>query len=687
MNFKEAEGMIGRWLQLLSEFHFTVVHRQGKYHQNADALSRIPPRRCPREDCPNCYPDVEDINWMTIYGLHESICPERQIHNECFSGHMDEIPLNAIQSVVAESASDSSTDQIVKQDGGWTLTKLKQEQDNDPDIQSFKRLLLQYPEGKPAAKLLSAESKDVKIFYSNWDQYFLEKGILYKSPEPANRTPRYVVPISFRKQVMYFLHRNPLAGHMGMKRTINAAVRRFYWPRMRADLQRYVKTCLRCEMSKPGPGKGKSGLKQEIAGYRNERIAFDIVGPFPVSRQGNKYLLTIGDYFTKYFVAVPLPNHTAPTVAKAIFEQWICRLGGCPTTIHSDRAPEFVGKVLTHLWEMLGIHATRTLPYRPQSDGLVERFNSTIKSMLKCAVGRDKSNWDAYLPALMMAYNATQQASTGCTPNLLCFGEELVLPVDLMFGTATDKRPWIRPDGSTCFTEYVETKRQRLVDSFSAARQVLKKSATRQERGYNIHLKSRQYQPGDWVLKWYKPLDDQKLARGWIGPYVITRAINDVVYEIQSHPQLRAKTVHVDHLKPCYAWETRDNWIKNPNYKVRDRPRPDPEDRDNDLDEILSQEGEDAVDYQQLLKRRPHRPSENVSPSTTTVRMERDQVAGARLHNPVDTNHSDQAAVRRSGTLPTQKGNKQVDTRILPSPDPYITKRGRLVKPPDRYKS
>ena len=72
--------------------------------------------------------------------------------------------------------------------GYCSNSRLKQEQDNDPDIQSFKRLLLQYPEGKPAAKLLSAESKDVKIFYSNWDQYFLEKGILYKSPEPANRT-------------------------------------------------------------------------------------------------------------------------------------------------------------------------------------------------------------------------------------------------------------------------------------------------------------------------------------------------------------------------------------------------------------------------------------------------------------------------------------------------------------------
>ena len=99
-----------------------------------------------------------------------------------------------------------------------------------------------------------------------------------------------------------------------------------------------------------------------------------------------------------------------------------------------------------------------------------------------------------------MAYNATEQPSTGCTPNLLCFGEELVLPVDIMFGTLKDKRPWIRSDGSTCYVEYVETKRERLMAAFSAARQVLKKSVTRQERGYNIHLKSRQYQPGDWVL-------------------------------------------------------------------------------------------------------------------------------------------------------------------------------------------
>ena len=113
--------------------------------------------------------------------------------------------------------------------------------------------------------------------------------MLDKSPEPTKRTLCYVVLISFHRQVMNFLHRNSLAGNVGMKQTINTAVLRFYWPQMRANLQRYVETCLHCEMTKQGPGKGKSGLKQEIARYRNERIAFDIVGPFPVSRQGIKY--------------------------------------------------------------------------------------------------------------------------------------------------------------------------------------------------------------------------------------------------------------------------------------------------------------------------------------------------------------------------------------------------------------
>ena len=172
--------------------------------------------------------------------------------------------------------------------------------------------------------------------------------VYYTDLKMMSLTDFIVVPLHRRKQVLQYLHQLPAAGHFGVHRTTAAATRHFYWPRMRNDIQRFVKSCLRYEMAKAGPGKGKS-LHQEISGARNERVAFDIIGPLPVSHSGNKYILTIGDYFSKYFIAVPLRFHTAEDVVNAIVVEWVCKLGGCPLTIHSDRVPEFCGKVMKHM--------------------------------------------------------------------------------------------------------------------------------------------------------------------------------------------------------------------------------------------------------------------------------------------------------------------------------------------------
>ena len=461
-----------------------------------------------------------------------------------------------------------------------------------------------YPssERRPPKSAVAAETKEQKTLLSLWGEFVINKGILYRIPAERNQGLRYVVPLAFRRQVLYYVHRGIGAGHMGMYRTTNAAVRRFYWPNMRADIQRYVRSCLRCEMTKAGPGKGKASLIQEPAGYRNERIAFDIVKQ-PLTPEGYQCILCIGDYFTKYFVAVPLKNHTAPVVADAIVKEWVCKMGGCPVTIHSDRGPEFRGHVMKHMLEMLEIHQTFTTPYRPQSDGFVERFNRTLREMLATATNDDPLSWVDRLPFCMMAYNATTQASTGCTPNMLCFIEEATMPVDIMFGTGREERPWIRADGSTHYHGYVEYKRNSMVKSFAAARVTQRKAAIRQQKGYNIHLKPRKFSPGDWVLKWYKPAADRPMGRGWIGPYVVTKVRGDVVYEIQAHPAVSPQTVHVDHLKRCYAFEGKDNWVINPQYIPVGPPRPNQKDTDHGLDEILSQEGEDALDREALLTR------------------------------------------------------------------------------------
>ena len=444
-SFCADEGMIGRWLEILSRYHFTIEHRKGAHHLNADALSRIPSRPCPRKECPECHPSESDMDVDVLTAVQGLVCSATvsstypaQSSSSGDGPYPERVEYLENHERLPERGDDTT---------GWTRDALHEYQQEDSDIRRFMEWVETYQthETRPSKELITPETKEQKVLLSLWGEFVIKHGVLYRIPSDWHHGLHYVVPMGFRKQVLYYVHRNIAAGHMGVYRTTNAAVRRFYWPNMRADIQLYVHSCLRCEMTKPGPGKGKAPLVQELSGFRNERIAFDIAN-MPLTPDGYQHILCIGDYFSKYFVVVPLKTHTAPVVANAILEHWICKLGGCPVTIHSDRGPEFRSHVVKHIFEMLEIHQTFTTPYRPQSDGFVERFNRTIKQMLASKIGYDSPLWKQYLPYCLMAYNATTQALTGCTPNMLCFGEELTLPVDIMFGTGRESRPWIRPD-------------------------------------------------------------------------------------------------------------------------------------------------------------------------------------------------------------------------------------------------
>jgi len=699
MNFKEAEGLIGRWFQLLSDFHFKIQHRKGSKHGNADALSRAPPRKCARSDCPECRPTL-DFQQNSILAYMEYITPPEP-----------PTEINGVHTFATVAAADTVSDGTrLNAPMGWSHDDLISDQRQDHDICALLRLKEAYSSSKPPNTVLASHTKDVKLFCTKWDEFTIINGVLYRENTADSMQLRYVVPQHRRPQVLSYLHRNPAAGHLGVNRTTRAAVRRFYWPRMRTDVLRYIKCCLRCEMAKPGPGKGKTRLHQEISGARNERVAFDIIGPLPETPAGNKYILTVGDYFSKYFIAVPLKRHTAEEVSHAIVKEWICKLGGCPLTIHSDRAPEFCGKVMRHMFEVLQIHHTKTLPYRPQSDGMVERFNGTIQQMLRCSLGSQRNTWDEILPFLVMAYNATEQASTGCSPNLLCFGEELVMPVDLLYGSKADKRPWIRPDGSTNYFDFVEHKRKLLVNAFSSARTVLRQSAVRQARGFNIHLKEHQFLEGDWVLKWYKPAADRKLGRGWIGPYVVTKVISQVAYELQAHPKLRPKVVHVDYLKKCHAWADKDNWVRNPDYVCPPgRPRKDPDEHLDDIEDILSDQGDLDTTPGDINDSDPELDSEEnpVPDSNSQDFCPGDQTraphpavssggpvspayapASGRLvpvDGPAHASTSSMDLPRDVSPMSKTRKSRNRDDTVRPGPSPVKTRKGRTIRPPDRY--
>ena len=103
----------------------------------------------------------------------------------------------------------------------------------------------------------------------------------------------------------------------------------------------------------------------------------DTMGPLPKSNSGNLNILVIGDYFTKWTESYALKDHTAQTIADVLVNQWICRFG-VPRRIHTDQGRDFESNLIHEMCHLLDIEKTRTCPCRPQSDGIVEKFNWTL---------------------------------------------------------------------------------------------------------------------------------------------------------------------------------------------------------------------------------------------------------------------------------------------------------------------
>ena len=168
------------------------------------------------------------------------------------------------------------------------------------------------------------------------------------------------------------------------------------------------------------------------SGYPMERIAIDIAGEFPVTKRGNKYILVIQDYYTKWVECFAMHNTESATVAKLLVNEVVSRFG-VPNKIHSDQGRQFESVLFKEMCQLLQIEKTRTTAYHPQSNGMVERFNRTLASMVGVFVNEHHSDWDELLPYLTMAYRSTEHETTGMSPNLLMLGRETTTPLDLAF--------------------------------------------------------------------------------------------------------------------------------------------------------------------------------------------------------------------------------------------------------------
>ena len=251
----------------------------------------------------------------------------------------------------------------------------------------------------------------------------------------------------------------------------------------------------------------------------------DVIGPFKCTPRGNVCVLVVTDHFTKWSEAYPLPDHTAETVATTLFYEWILRYGA-PVSLQSDGAPEFRSALLEQLCQLFEIDKRVTLPYRPQSNGQVERFNRVLVEQLSCMADDDSTEWDRLVPCIAHAYRAAIHKSTQCTPNVLVFGTELWTPVDLVYGV-----PKFGLD-FPCRVTFVEELRKLLRKGHALARENLQLSAEYQKRDFDRKAKPRVYKPGEFVYRYFPPKANKKYGPKWDGPFEIIRSIGGTTYEL-----------------------------------------------------------------------------------------------------------------------------------------------------------
>ena len=168
-------------------------------------------------------------------------------------------------------------------------------------------------------------------------------------------------------------------------------------------------------------------------------VCYDLAGPFmPKTERGNTHALIIVDHFSKWPEIVALPCTKAPTIAQAIFDNWVCRYG-VPERLHSDGANNVNGEVMQQLSNLLGVDKSKSSRLHPQGDGISEAVVKIVKSVIRKHVDKYGRDWDLYLQSAAFAMRSNINSSTGVSPAELLVGGSLTHPSDMAARTADDE--------------------------------------------------------------------------------------------------------------------------------------------------------------------------------------------------------------------------------------------------------
>ena len=261
-------------------------------------------------------------------------------------------------------------------------------------------------------------------------------------------------------------HDSIFGGHLGVKKTEDRIQTNFFWPGLHKDVTSFCRSCDVCQKtvargSVPRAPLGDMPLIDQLF----ERVAIDLVGPIAAaSDKGHRYILTLVNYATRYPEAVPLKKIDTETVAEALLDMY-SRVG-VPKEVLSDLGTQFTSECMKEVSKLLSIRRLTTSPYHPACNGLVKKFNETLKRMLRRLCHEQPRQWHHFINPLLFAYREARQEATGFPPFELLYGRTVRGPLQILKDLWSEEEEV--PEVTTSY-HYVLELRERLDETMKLA--------------------------------------------------------------------------------------------------------------------------------------------------------------------------------------------------------------------------
>ena len=480
LSMEAPSTMTCRWLQMMVDRNFEIQFRPGERHKNADSLSRA-----------RIVEEVEEVNDMlTEQRLQDVEKGINQIQTRSQENRM-------INSGKFEEAMEK--DSILQEVNKWFDGEL------------------------PQRKKYRSKGSDI-LYYYDLFKCLLRRGdriyLKWKSDSGAT-IERLCVPRDLQQDIIKEIHN---MGHSGMNNTVEKVKRRYAFPGISKKVENVVNACLDCTKRMDKKTAQKNTLISTTDGAPFQRLSVDIV-VMKESSKKNKYLLTAKCCFTKWLEAIPMPDQTAETVGKTLFNHVFSR-HGMPQQCHSDLGRQFIDKTFQSMCQQFGILKTATPAYNPKSNP-VERSHRQIKACLK-TMSDLPGDWEDHLPAALLCIRTTVNRSTKMTPFMALHGREANLPIEIAYGIPPGE------EETMSIQDWADQLSERLRKIYENMRknndQAIKRSAA-----YYTQGSIRQFSAGDKVWLFTPRIDKEKgakLTNPWSGPWLVQQKLSKVIYRI-----------------------------------------------------------------------------------------------------------------------------------------------------------